>query len=145
MIRSPATWSINGACQPPNGNPPSGASSGPPGACPARSRAANSSMWFRPIPCSREVGGGLGRAVDLRAPAYSSLRGHAAGPDRLPAVDREAESLVEPECAGGVVRVHGETGPLQTVGCGRVQGGGDRGPGDAQATGCGQHADLAEE
>ena len=47
---APDTSSVSGACQPPKGNP-SGSSSGPPGACPTRSRVANSSMWMRPMVC----------------------------------------------------------------------------------------------
>src|SRR3954453_15455998 len=47
-ICAPATSSMRGACQPPNGNP-TGSSSGPPGACPTRSRVANISMWMRPM------------------------------------------------------------------------------------------------
>src|SRR5919112_1884469 len=54
MTCAPATSSTRGACQPPNGNP-SGSSSGPPGACPTRSRVANISMWMRPMPCSRSL------------------------------------------------------------------------------------------
>ena len=51
-ICAPATSSSRGACHPPNGKP-TGSSSGPPGACPTRSSVANSSMWMRPMACSR--------------------------------------------------------------------------------------------
>ena len=56
---APDTSSSSGACQPPCGKPP-GSSSGPPGACPTRSRVANSSTWIRPTGAPGNVVAGRG-------------------------------------------------------------------------------------
>ena len=76
-ICSPVTSSSNGACQPPNGKP-SGSSSGPPGACPTRSRVANSSMSMPmeggPTGARRLIGAGFLTAVHKRSAGWSAHR-----------------------------------------------------------------------